>query len=953
MISAQTIWKRIFSSAVLCGLILSVGQPTLSADAHPQTQTGPKPIVMYAVRFGLSKVLSEAPDPSKLNLTDNQDTLNSSASGSLMPAATVLEGLSNEDNFQFYGKYVNPPDVSGDIGPDHYIQTVNNVFTILNRDGVRLHGPAPINTLFASLGGMCASHNDGEPIVLYDHLADRWLLSQEAKNGAPTFEYHQCVAISSSPNPDPVNSPWYLYDFQILNTSADSYAAPKIGVWTNGYYMTFDQLNYNGSTFDLAGQGVAVLDRDQMLTGQNARMVYFDLNNSNPDLSRMLPADLDGPPPPAGTPGYFVQIDDDGNGGIADQLEIWALDTNWTANTWAFGDINKALAVPAFTSLCLNTLDCIPQPGAASTQLLDAKSDRLMYRLQYRYQGGTSHMVVNHTVDAGSGRAGIRWYNLQVNPTSLEWEVADYGTYAPGTDSDHRWMGSAAMDASGNIAIGYSVSSSTTYPSIRYAGRLAGDPAHELSQGEATMATGAGIQQDPSSRWGNYSMMTVDPLDQCTFWYTGEYMGPPSANTLSNWQTKIAKFSFNVIGTECATPASFTISGAVTNQALVPIANASVTTDTGFYAKTGPDGLYTLSGLPPGTITVTVNALGYLPASQPVTVTSADVVDVNFALTNANKDDFDGALLISGIPYLNTTDTTTATSASDDPAISDCNLGAGSATVWFKYTSPSTQSIYIDTYGSDYNTFIAVWRGPRGDLTPVICNDNAGNGLQSAVVLPADNNTYYIEVGQSGPTAPAGGNLQFHLVSFADVPGDFWSWSFIETLYKAGITGGCSLTPKMYCPGTTVTRDQMAVFLLRAEHGSSYAPPPASGIFVDVPTDFWAASWIEQLAAEGITGGCSITPKMYCPSTPVSRDQMAVFLLRVKHGVGYTPPTPTGVFADVPPNFWAASWIEQLAAEGVTGGCSVTPKMYCPATPVSRDQMAVFLVRTASLPLIP
>jgi uncharacterized protein YkwD len=186
--------------------------------------------------------------------------------------------------------------------------------------------------------------------------------------------------------------------------------------------------------------------------------------------------------------------------------------------------------------------------------------------------------------------------------------------------------------------------------------------------------------------------------------------------------------------------------------------------------------------------------------------------------------------------------------------------------------------------------------------------------------------------------------------TFGDISQNHWAWEYIERLYAAGVTSGCGTRPVMYCPTTTVTRDQMAVFLLRGKHGSSYTPPPATSVFTDVPTNYWSAAWIEQLAAEGITSGCSVSPKQYCPATPVTRDQMAVFLLRAKYGSSYVPPKATGVFQDVPPGYWAAAWIEQLAAEGVTSGCSVTPKLYCPNTPVTRDQMAVFLVRNFSLP---
>lgn len=197
----------------------------------------------------------------------------------------------------------------------------------------------------------------------------------------------------------------------------------------------------------------------------------------------------------------------------------------------------------------------------------------------------------------------------------------------------------------------------------------------------------------------------------------------------------------------------------------------------------------------------------------------------------------------------------------------------------------------------------------------------------------------------------AGGSVyQVTSTIFADVPSDYWAWHAIEQLYTAGITSGCNVSPRMYCPTNIVTRDQMAVFLLRGEHGSGYKPPTATGLFQDVSANYWAADWIEQLVTEGITSGCSTSPLMYCPTSAVTRDQMAVFLLRARHGSSYVPPQAIGVFQDVPTGYWAADWIEQLAAEGITAGCSISPKLYCPTTPVTRDQMAVFLVRDFNVP---
>lgn len=186
-------------------------------------------------------------------------------------------------------------------------------------------------------------------------------------------------------------------------------------------------------------------------------------------------------------------------------------------------------------------------------------------------------------------------------------------------------------------------------------------------------------------------------------------------------------------------------------------------------------------------------------------------------------------------------------------------------------------------------------------------------------------------------------------VTFSDVPTNYWAYSSIEQLYAAGITGGCATNPLRYCPETSVTRAQMAVFLERSMKGSSYTPPPATGtMFADVPSSYWAAAWIERLAADGITSGCSTG--YYCPDSPVTRAQMAVFLLRAEHGSLYKPPavgSSTG-FNDVPITYWAAAWIKQLAAEGVTQGCG--NGNYCPDSPVSRAQMAVFLVTTFNLP---
>lgn len=351
-------------------------------------------------------------------------------------------------------------------------------------------------------------------------------------------------------------------------------------------------------------------------------------------------------------------------------------------------------------------------------------------------------------------------------------------------------------------------------------------------------------------------------------------------------------------------------------------------------------------------------------------------------------DDFGSARTVTGVPYTDSVDVRGATRASDDPVPSSCGTYPGAASVWYVYTPPVSRSMSFDTFGSNYDTVLSVWTGSRGSLTAVACNDDydfmGGNFLSAVQVNMTGGMPYYIQVtefawtGSANWTAKviaeasvleaesrkhgetntasvkktvpevdsqAGGTLVLHATSFADVPGNYWSWGYIERLYAAGITGGCGVG--LYCPEATVTRGQMAVFLERGMNSSSYSPPAASGlVFGDVPASYWSAAWVEKLYADGITGGCG--GGNYCPEQPVSRAQMAVFLLRAKYGSSYSPPPATGDFADVPTSYWAASWIEQLTAEGITSGCG--SGNYCPEQLVSRAQMAVFLVRTFGLP---
>ncbi len=522
------------------------------------------------------------------------------------PPSASFEGVGNV-NFAL------PPDTNGDIGPNHYVQTVNLSFGVFDRSGNFLFGPANINTLFTGFGGPCENTNDGDPIVLYDSLADRWLISQFALPNFPSGPFYQCIAISQTSDP---TGAWHRYEFQASASKLNDY--PKFGVWPDAYYMSVNQFDQN--TLSFSGAGAFAFERDKMLQGLPAQMVYFDLAAVNPAFGGMLPADLDGAAPPAGTPNYFLEMDDDAWGWATDRLSLWEFHVDWATpanSTFGIGgNPNQVLDTAPFdTNLCNYSRNCISQPGGVP---VDAISDRLMYRLQYRTFGGYSTLVTNHTVDAnGADLAGVRWYELRHG--GANWAIHQQGTYAP--DSDHRWMGSAALDAAGSLALGYSVSSNTTFPSIRYAGRLAGDPPGTLPQGEQEIVAGAGSQESGSGRWGDYSMMAVDPLDECTFWYTQEYY---AATSSGGWQTRVGAFRFEA----CTTGPSGGLQGTVTEAgSSLPVSGAKVQA-AGSTTVTDSNGFYQFLVLPPNSYNMEASKFGYFPQSAPGVAVNAGATAV-------------------------------------------------------------------------------------------------------------------------------------------------------------------------------------------------------------------------------------------------------------------------------------------------------------------------------------
>jgi subtilisin-like proprotein convertase family protein len=547
--------------------------------------------------------------------------------------ASTFEGLSNGDNATAFGFRVAPPDTDGDVGPNHYVQQVNLLVRVWNKSGVPLTPPFKLSTLFAPLGGQCAAPDAGDPIVLYDPLADRWLLSQFAFTGnGTTPPYHQCIAISKTPDP---TGAYYLYDFVVSGQNFPDY--PKLGVWPDGYYMTTNQF-FLGGNFN--GAGFFAFDRQKMLAGDpSAGQIYFnfDLASHPEGVGGALPSDLDGlNPPPVGAPNVFSYFLATEFGDAADGLRLFNFHADFASP--ALSTVTERpespIAVAPFNPNNPAGRADIPQPAPGVG--LDSITDRLLHRMAYRNFGGHESWVTNHTVNVTGGttlgtfQAAPRWYDLRRSGGAIG--VNDQGTFAP--DGTSRWMGSAAMDNQGDLAVGYSVSSSTVFPGIRYAGRLAGDAPGLLAQGENEIVAGTGVQRTTGNaaqnRWGDYSSLAVDPVDDCTFWFTSEYYTAASQLTSPvGWVTRIGSFKFN----ECSAPAQGTLTVHVTDcGGGGNLQGASITINGTLYGSTDANGNFS-NNLPPGTYTVTVSKPNFATASGTVTVTNAGSVTLNLCLT--------------------------------------------------------------------------------------------------------------------------------------------------------------------------------------------------------------------------------------------------------------------------------------------------------------------------------
>jgi hypothetical protein len=517
-----------------------------------------------------------------------------------------------------------PPDTNGDVGPNHYIETVNTSIGIYNKStGVRL-AAFSFNTFFsqAATGTPCDNANQGDPVVVYDALSDRWIISDFAWSNYTSGAMYQCMAVSQTS--DPVAGGWYFYAWQ---TAAGGKIPdyPKLGVWPDGIYMSANIFATTGAGSFQNAQ-VWAFNRTEMESGVTAHAVSFNLPSkiSGTSVFSLLPSNLrsNGNLPPAGTPNYFTSV--------------WS---TFAARVWKFHvdyavPANSTLTGPSNVTISSFSAppNTVPENGGNN---LDTLGHRLMMQNQYQNLSGIESLWLTHTVGSASpNTAKIRWYQLNVTSgTVVTSGPVQQGTWSP--DTKHRFMPSLALDKNGDMALGYSVSSSTMYPSIRYAGRLVNDPLNTLGQGETSLIEGTGFQccnfsdGTVNNRWGDYSAMTID-TDGCTFWYTNEYYDTlPATLAADNWKTRIGSFKFP----QCTPNPVGILQGTVTNAANGnPISGALVVA--GIYSlKTDVNGFYQFANTPTGTYNLTVTATGFSNGNaNNVTVTNGATTVQNFAL---------------------------------------------------------------------------------------------------------------------------------------------------------------------------------------------------------------------------------------------------------------------------------------------------------------------------------
>lgn len=494
-----------------------------------------------------------------------------------------------------------PSDSEGDVGPNHYVEAINESIRIFDKNGNTLSGPTSYNSFFSGLTGTpCTNANDGDPYVIYDQAADRWLISDFAFPSFPGSSFWQCIGVSQTPNP--VTGGWFLYAIQVdpgNPTFLGDY--PKFALWNSGgtpaqnaYFLT---MNLFSSPTTFNGVRAYALDRASMLAGGLAHAIGFTLSATDVGASYSFVAATAKPfgdPPPAGRNEMVLAIDSPATGGVTlTQVHArffhvdFATPANSTFGLGANHAPNAEITVNGFVDAFTNTTsDLVPQLGTSGK--LDTLGDKIMTPVVYQNHSGTESLWADQTVieNYPNGPTAVRWYQFDVTGGNFPATALQQQSWDNASDGLWRWMPSIAVDQSGNTVIGYSTSNTTIFPSIRYAGRLAADPPSNLAQGEAIMF--AGVSAFGGFRWGDYTRTEVDPSDGMSFWHINQYAQS------NDWHTRIGKFNFQAASPTPTPTASPTPTPAGCTWSPGPVLPTVLVRAVGVYF---PDGnFYTMGG---------------------------------------------------------------------------------------------------------------------------------------------------------------------------------------------------------------------------------------------------------------------------------------------------------------------------------------------------------------------
>jgi uncharacterized repeat protein (TIGR01451 family) len=711
-----------------------------------------------------------------------------------------------------------PPDTNGEVGPNHYIQAVNSAYGIYNKIGTLLASFTE-DQLWSGNGTICNGQSQGDPVVIYDALADRWILTHFAFGFAgpnPVAPYYECIAVSKTA--DPVAGGWWLYPVRMDDVShpwLNDYS--KFGIWTDCLYMSANEFTGVGS---FQGTLFASFSRADMYAGAALTSSVGYITNTT-DPFTMIPSHLggqSGAAVPASTPNYFV----------SESQTVFAWEVRKFVagpNCGAGGTLGAATNVSQ-TSYTFPNQNIVPQPGTAI--LLDSLDDRLMQKVHYRKIGAQESLWVAHTFrTSSSGATGIQWAQIDVTGGTISTTPVQQQKYAP-ADALYRWMPSLAVDRQGNMAVGYSTSNGAApnYPSIAYSGRLASDTANTLPQTETLLIAGGSSQTGncggaPCHRWGDYSAMSTDPDDDCTFWVTNEYYpGPPSANTIA-WHTRIGSFKFPgcTASSRTADLAITKTDGSLTVAPGALITYTIVVTNNGPFAVTGANVTDTLpASITGATWTCTASGGSSCPASGSASINTSTVNllaggTATFTLTGTVAPLATGTLsntatvsAPSGITDPNTannsaTDIDTVTAPSSNANLANLVLSAGTLTPAF---ASSTLS-YSATVVSSSNTITVTPTVADASATVTVNGVAVASGTASGPITlsPGSNPITVVVTAQDGVTTKT------YMVNVSYVPSSSCTYSLspidLSNTAPAGGSANITVTTPAGCPVTATS----------------------------------------------------------------------------------------------------------------------------------------------------